>query len=60
MEKEELMNFLKYFQKNVTLKKVCEKIEIDPSNVSAGRSSVEKLQLVKAELIKEIGKLLTL
>lgn len=55
-KKEKLANFLKGFCK-INIKSICKKYDVDASNVTRNRTSLEKTELVVSELNKEIIKL---
>lgn len=49
-------DFIKNFSK-ITVNKICKRINIDTANVLNGRTTDEKMHIVRTEIEKEIAKL---
>ncbi len=50
------LDFIKDFSK-IKIAPICKKLNIDKSNLWAGKVSSEKVKLVKEEILKELKKL---
>ena len=57
MKSNKDLDFIKAFSK-INIKKICEDLKIDKSNLWAGRTSSQNIKLVKEEIIKRINDLI--